>query len=61
MGPPIEPFIKQPIEPPVIAPMNEPPPLVTPEPDSWALFGGALVVGIAIAKIKVLRHGRRKR
>jgi hypothetical protein len=40
--------------------MNPPPSLITPEPNSLVLFGGVLVLGIAIARIKVLRGGRRK-
>jgi len=53
---PVEPLIAPPITPPTSSPVS----LVTPEPNSFVLFGGALVLGVAIAKIKVLRDGRRK-
>ena len=61
IGPTIGPLIDQPIGP-LIEPLTDPPPsLTTPEPDSLALFGSMLVLGIAITRIKVRRAGRRKR
>jgi hypothetical protein len=48
------------IEVPIIPPFGPPPSLITPEPDSLVLFGGVLILGIAIAGIKRLRDGRRK-
>jgi len=72
-GPPSEPPIGPPIEPlsgpPMIGPLSEPttiPPmsesgsLTTPEPDSLLLLGSVLVLGMAIASIRVLRDGCRK-
>jgi hypothetical protein len=54
-----------PIEVPLIAPpimplVSPPGTLITPEPDTFVLFGGVLVLGIAIARIKALRDRRRK-
>jgi hypothetical protein len=60
LGPPIEPPIQPPIEPPIIPPTFPLPSVITPEPDSFVLFGGVLVLGIAIAGIKMLRDGLRK-
>ena len=54
-GPPIEVPIN-----PLIPPIGPPPSVVTPEPNSFVLLGGVLVLGIAIARIKVLRDGRRR-
>jgi hypothetical protein len=59
LGPPIESPIQPVIEAPIMLPMVAPPSVITPEPDSFALFGGVLVLGIAIAGIKILRDGRR--
>jgi hypothetical protein len=47
-------------QPPTIPPDIPPPSQVTPEPDSLVLFGSVLVLGIAAARIKALRDGRRK-
>jgi hypothetical protein len=49
------------IEQPILTPIGSPPLLATPEPNSFVLFGGALALGIALARIRVLRDGRRKR
>ena len=54
-GPPIEVPIN-----PLIPPIGPPPSVVTPEPNSFVLLGGVLVLGIVIARIKVLRDGRRR-
>jgi len=59
VNPPVGPPIEPPIEPPIMPPIS-PPPSITPEPNSFVLFGGVLVLGIAIARIKMLRDGRRK-
>jgi hypothetical protein len=60
IGPPIEPPNGPPIEPPIIPPTVPPPSVITPESNSFVLFGGVLVLGIAIAGIKMLRDGLRK-
>jgi hypothetical protein len=59
-GPPIVPVIEILVVPPTV-PVDIPPSsLVTPEPGSLVLFGSVLVLGIAMARIKALRDGRRK-
>jgi hypothetical protein len=57
VGPPIEVPL---IAPPIIPLVSPPATLITPEPDTFVLFGGVLVLGIAIARIKALRDRRRK-
>jgi hypothetical protein len=60
LGPPIESPIQPVIEAPIMPPTVPPPSVITPEPDSFVLFGGVLVVGIVIAGIRMLRDGLRK-